>query len=105
MSQRIICDTNQVDYISIRKAMIAGARTRSEVQAQTNVCLDCKGCNEQLDAVLASVCGCQQVPLQDVVDALKNGATTIEAIGEATGAGVTCGRCQALIANVIATGR
>lgn len=35
---KIICTKNNVDYISIRKAMIAGARTADEVAKLAGVC-------------------------------------------------------------------
>ena len=34
---RIICTQNEVDYLSIRKAMTAGARTEAEVADQAGV--------------------------------------------------------------------
>ena len=102
---KIICTTNDVDYITLRKAMIQGARTRDELQEITGVCLSCEGCNESVDYILASVCGCKNVMLADVVTALQNGADTVEKIGEVTGAGTDCGRCQALVANIIELGR
>lgn len=102
---KIICSTNQVDYSEIRKAMCAGARTEAEVAQLAGTCNQCKGCRENLPWILASVCGCKQVSLQAVIDAVKNGADTVEKVGEATGAGTDCGRCKALVANIIALGR
>ena len=54
---------------------------------------------------MLSVCGCKGVSLKAVVDAVKGGANTVEAVGEITGAGTDCGRCKALIANIIELGR
>ena len=102
---KIICNTNNVDYITLRKAMIKGARTKAELKEMTGACLECAGCKENIDYILASVCGCKNVMLADVVDAVKNGADTVEKVGNVTGAGTDCGRCQALIANVIEIGR
>lgn len=51
--------------------------------------------------VLTSVCGCKNVSLEDVVNAIKNGADTVEKVGEETGAGTCCGRCKPLVQNVI----
>ena len=39
--------------------------------------------------------------LEDVVNAVKNGAETTEKVAEITGAGSACGRCKALVQNVI----
>lgn len=104
-ANKIICNTNEVDYISIRKAMVAGARTAEEVKEKANVCLECDGCKENLDGILTSVCGCKGVSLEAVVDAVKDGADTVEKVGESTGAGTGCGRCKLLIQNVIDLGR
>ena len=79
---KIICHCKQVSYIDIRKAMIAGARTVQEIKDMT-------------------VCGCKGVSLEDVVNAVKNGAETTEKVAEITGAGSACGRCKALVQNVI----
>ena len=32
---------------------------------------------------------------------MKNGADTVEKVGEVTGAGTQCGRCKALVQNII----
>lgn len=39
------------------------------------------------------VCFCMDVTGQAIVDAIKNGAATVEEIQEATGAGTVCGGC------------
>lgn len=101
---RMICTTNQVEYLTIRKAMVAGARTIEEVQARTQACGLCEGCQNELEGILSSVCGCKQVSLQAVIDAVKSGADTVEKVGELTGAGTDCGRCKGLITNIIELG-
>ncbi|MGI6716266.1 MAG: (2Fe-2S)-binding protein [Eubacteriales bacterium] len=110
---KIICTKNNVDYISIRKAMIAGARTADEVAKLAGVCGECEGCRENLGWILSSVCGCRKVSLEAVVNAVKNGADTVEKVGEVTGAGTgineetgePCGKCKPLIQNIIDLGR
>jgi len=106
-ANRIICEKNNVEYITIRRAMCADARTKEELKEKAGVCLECAGCVENLDWILASVCGCKSVSLADVVAAVRNGADTVEKVGEATGAGTgeNCGRCKVLIENVIKLGR
>jgi NAD(P)H-nitrite reductase large subunit len=71
------------------------------------ICTECEGCKTEVAGILASVCGCKGVSLQAVVEAVKNGADTVEKVGEVTGAGTAedCGRCKALIQNVIELGR
>ena len=102
---RTICDKNTVDYITVRKAMCNGARTKDELKSMINVCLECEGCVREIDGILTSVCGCKGVSLNAVAEAVKNGADTVEKVGEITGAGTDCGRCKVLIENVIKLGR
>lgn len=103
----MICTTNNVDYSTIRKAMCEGVRTVEELVKKTGVCTICEGCKSEIEQILSSVCGCKEVSLNTVIEAIKNGADTVEKVGEATGAGTEedCGRCKALIANVIELGR
>lgn len=104
---RMICTTNNVDYSTIRKAMCEGVRTIEELVKKTGVCTTCEGCRNELEKILSSVCGCKEVSLKAVIDAVKNGADTVEKVGEVTGAGTgeDCGRCKSLIANIIELGR
>ena len=102
---RIICDKNNVDYITIRKAMCGGARTKDEVKSMVNTCLECEGCVREIDGILSSVCGCKGVSLKAVAEAVANGADTAEKVGEITSAGTDCGRCKVLIENIIKLGR
>ena len=98
---KMICVCKQVDYITIRKAMIQGARTVEEIKQMTGAGTGCGRCVGAIEEILASVCGCKKTSLADVVDAVKKGADTVEKVGEVTGAGTACGRCKALIENVI----
>lgn len=110
---RVICTVNEVDYLSIRKAMMSGARTIEEVVEMAGVCAECEGCESELDGILSSVCGCKNVSLETVVNAVKSGADTVEKVGEITGAGTgvneetgeECGKCKGLIQNIIDIGR
>lgn len=102
---KIICTTNNVEYLTIRKAMCKGARTIEELVEMTGVCTECEGCKKELNRILTSVCGCRNISLKDIVDAVKNGANTIEKVGEVTGAGTTCGVCKMLIENIVEFGR
>jgi len=101
----IICECKNVDYITIRKAMIAGARTLDEIKEMTGAATKCGGCADEIEKILASVCGCNDVSLEDVVTAVKNGADTVEKVEEVTRAGKVCQRCKALVQNVVDLGR
>ena len=98
---RIICHCRQVDYITIRKAMIEGARTVEEIQNITGAGTACGRCIGEIEKILASVCGCKGTSLEAVVNAVNDGADTVEKVGEVTGAGTCCGRCKPLVQNVI----
>lgn len=110
---KMICTKNDIDYLSIRKAMTSGARTIDELVELTGVCTECEGCKSELEGILSSVCGCKKVSLETVVNAVKNGADTVEKVGELTGAGTgvdevtgeACGKCKGLIQNIIDLGR
>ncbi|PAT01248.1 (2Fe-2S)-binding protein [Candidatus Izimaplasma bacterium ZiA1] len=39
------------------------------------------------------ICHCQEVTYGDIVEAIQNGAKTVEEIGDKTEAGITCGGC------------
>jgi bacterioferritin-associated ferredoxin len=39
------------------------------------------------------VCGCMNVTVQDIKDAIKNGAKSFEEVQEATNVGTGCGNC------------
>jgi bacterioferritin-associated ferredoxin len=98
---RVICEKNNVDYSGIRKAMCSGARTKEELIDMVGICDDCENCETEVPKILSSVCGCEGVSLKSVVDAVNSGAKTIEAVEEATSAGISCGRCKALVSNII----
>lgn len=101
----IICKCKNVDYITIRKAMIAGARTLDEIKEMTGAATECGGCAGEIEKILKSVCGCNNVSLEDIVRTVKNGAGTVEKVEEITHAGKDCQRCKALVQNVIDLGR
>lgn len=99
---RTICKCMEVDYLTIRMSMVSHtARTVKEIQQITGAGTGCGGCIPEIEAILASVCGCAGTSLQEVVDTVNAGASTVEAVGKQTKAGTDCGRCQKLIENVI----
>jgi bacterioferritin-associated ferredoxin len=65
---RIICSTNNVDYITIRKAMCEGARTVDELVDKTGVCTNCEGCKDELDNILSSVCGRCKALIKNIIE-------------------------------------
>ena len=47
------------------------------------------------------ICLCTGVTEETIIKAIKNGAHTVEEVGEATGAGTICGSCQDEIQRLI----
>lgn len=47
-----------------------------------------------------TVCHCAKVKVQDIADAITNGAKTIEEIEQVTNASTCCGRCEEYFVNV-----
>jgi NAD(P)H-nitrite reductase large subunit len=47
------------------------------------------------------ICFCGDVTAQQIKDAVEAGAVSVEAVGEATGAGTHCGGCRDKIAELI----
>jgi len=39
------------------------------------------------------ICHCEEVTYGTILEAIQNGATTVEVIGDITEAGITCGYC------------
>ena len=39
------------------------------------------------------ICFCQDITYEEIVTAIKNGAHTVDDIGDVTEAGITCGGC------------
>ena len=98
---RMVCSCMDVDYVTIRKAMVEGARTVDDIMEKTGAGTVCGACISDIEEILSSVCGCKGTSLECVVEAVNNGADTVEKVGEVTGAGTGCGRCKKLIENVI----
>jgi NAD(P)H-nitrite reductase large subunit len=48
------------------------------------------------------VCQCEVVTFDEVAAAVDNGADTVEAVGQQTGAGTGCGICHESIESVLA---
>lgn len=50
---------------------------------------------------MTEVCACFSIAEDEIRKAVKNGATTVEAVGDATSAGTGCGGCQGRIQEII----
>ena len=74
-------------YLKVRKAQGQGARTADELQ--------------QIENLLKNACKCKNVSIQEVINAVNNGADTVAKVGEATGAGTVCGKCKGIISYIV----
>ncbi|ETI96226.1 MAG: hypothetical protein Q617_SPSC00083G0001, partial [Streptococcus sp. DORA_10] len=44
--------------------------------------------------ILKNACGCNNVSVEEVARAVRNGADTVEKVTAATGAGANCDKCK-----------
>lgn len=103
----IVCKKNNISYGDVRKAMVEGARTKEDLIDKAGVCGECPECIERIPYMTSMLCGCKEVPMQKVIDAVQSKeASTLEDVMEMTGAGTgeNCGRCQGLIKNIFELG-
>ena len=88
-------------YIKVRAAQAQGARTVKEVKDMTGLVIDNDEEYREVDALVQNVCKCQNISVNEVVSAVKNGADTVEKVMKETKAGTGCGRCKGIINNII----
>lgn len=89
------------DYKKVRMAMAQGARTIEDIKRDTDVVIKDEAYEDHIKKILANACSCKNISIETVVEAVKNGADTLEKVREATGANTVCGRCSGLIQNII----
>ena len=88
-------------YLQVRKAQAQGARTIEELKEISDIVIENEEELKEVEALIKTVCKCKSVSIDTVVEAVKNGADTVEKVGEVTKAGTGCGRCQGIISNII----
>ena len=88
-------------YLIVRKAQAQGVRTLDELKNTTNISIENDTELNEIENLLKNACKCKNVSIQEIVNAVNNGADTVEKVGEATGAGTACGRCKGIISNII----
>lgn len=93
------------EYIKVRHAMVKGARTLEDIKNNTDIVIETDEVANEISKILKTVCTCNKVSLEEVLTAVKNGADTVEKIGDATKAGTSCGRCKTILGNVLEIGR
>jgi NAD(P)H-nitrite reductase large subunit len=117
-TNKVVCGCFNVTEEDIKNSIKNGANSFKEVQAATKVgtgCGKCVGSNETLvnELLLRKsidenqvVCGCFKVTVQDLNNAIKNGAKSFEEVQAITKVGTGCGGCvgsnKKLVAQLLA---
>ena len=88
-------------YVKVRGAQAQGARTVKDVKDMTDIVIENDDESREIDRVLQNACKCQNVSVNEVVSAVKNGADTLDKVMKETKAGTGCGRCKGVLNNII----
>lgn len=88
-------------YLQVRKAQAEGVRTIEELKAKSDIVIENEEELKEVETLLKNACKCKNVSIDTIVDAVKNGADTVEKVGEVTKAGTGCARCKGIISNII----
>lgn len=102
----IVCERNNVGYGPVRGAMTEGARTVADLKEAVGICGECDTCQDTLDYILSTCCGCKDVSMKEIQDLVDSGMDDLDLIMDKTEAGTNpdCGKCQKLIQNIIDQG-
>lgn len=102
---KIVCGCFKVTEQDLKNAVKNGAKSFEEVQEATKVGTGCGHCIENNRALVNQliltnkinenpiVCGCFKVTVQDLSNAIKNGAKSFEEVQAITKVGTGCGHC------------
>ncbi|OOM10376.1 (2Fe-2S)-binding protein [Clostridium saccharobutylicum] len=102
---KIVCGCFKVTEQDLKNAIKNGANSFEEVQAVTKVGTGCGKCvngnKDLVNKLLLDkkinenqiVCGCFKVTVQDLANAIKNGAKSFEEVQAITKVGTGCGHC------------
>jgi NAD(P)H-nitrite reductase large subunit len=105
MDNKVVCGCFKVTQQDLNNAIKNGAKSFEEVQAVTKVGTGCGNCVENnralVNGLLLSkkidenqiVCGCFKVTVQDLNNAIKNGAKSFKEVQAITKVGTGCGNC------------
>ena len=115
---KVVCGCYKVIEQDLNNAIKNGAKSFEEVQEITKVGTGCGRCVESNKALVnkliltnkidenSIVCGCFKVTVQDLNNAIKNGAKSFEEVQAITKVGTGCGNCvesnKALVAQLLA---
>ena len=115
---KVVCGCFNITEQDLKNAIKNGANSFEEVQAVTKVGTGCGRCVEGNKALVNQllltkkidenqvVCGCFKVTVQDLANAIKNGAKSFEEVQAVTKVGTGCGNCvesnKVLVAQLLA---
>lgn len=116
-NNKVVCGCFNVTEEDLKNAVKNGANSFEEVQVATKVGTGCGGCvknNKSLvnELILKRkidenqvVCGCFKVTVQDLNNAINNGAKSFKEVQMVTKVGTGCGNCvesnKALVAQLL----
>ncbi|BCN29047.1 (2Fe-2S)-binding protein [Anaeromicropila herbilytica] len=104
-SSQVVCRCMKVTEQDLISAVKNGANSFEEVQAVTKVSTGCGRCTDSVKILVDNiilknkidqnqvVCGCLNVTVNDMVNAIKNGAKSFEEVQSITKVGTGCGQC------------
>jgi NAD(P)H-nitrite reductase large subunit len=117
-NNNIVCGCFNLTGQDLENAINNGANSFEEVQAATKVGTGCGNCVEGNKALVNKllltkkinenqvVCGCFNLTVKDLENAIKNGANSFEEVQAVTKVGTGCGNCiegnKALVAQLLA---
>lgn len=90
------------DYVKVRQAMAQGARTIEDIKSMTD--LDTVEYENDIKAILANICSCKNISMEQVTTLAKEGKS-LEEIKEITKASTACGRCANLLEAVVSAAK
>lgn len=92
-------------YIAIRQAQHKGARTIDELKKVADFEIENDEELKNVEIVLKNACRCKNVSIEDVLNAVNSGFTTLDEVMNETGAGTGCGICKGLVESIITNKR
>lgn len=88
-------------YLKVRMAQAQGARTIEELKEMSDIVIENDEELKDVEEVIKNACRCKNISIETVVEAVKNGADTVEKVGEVTKSGTGCGKCKGIISNIV----
>ena len=79
-------------YKKIRMAQAEGAV--EDLRRMTDLVIENEEEAKEMQRILKNACGCNNVSVEEVARAVRNGADTVEKVTAATGAGANCDKCK-----------